>query len=195
VQNLERGAVGGGPGVHRRDLPGRAGVLRPALARDVRQACRGLVFDLLVLDHVGRVVLAVQDQGVALTPGLVVLGGWTRGARGAGCDDSPVIHGMLPVFIYMSVGLVALGVIGYFNERRRRGPEGVRRFLIWYAIAWPFMAAGLCALAFPRPHWLCIVQIGIAVIGYGVRILGFRRSRARAAARLQSDRPSPGSRS
>lgn len=114
---------------------------------------------------------------------------------GAGCDDSPVIHGVLPVFIYVPVGLVALGVIGYFNERRRRGPEGVRRFLIWYVIVWPFMAAGLCALAFPRLHWLYIVQIGIAGVGYGVQILDFRRSRARAAARLQGVRPSPGSRS
>ena len=121
--------------------------------------------------------------------------GWARlDARCAGCDDSPVIHGMLPVFIYMGVGLVVLGVFGYLNERRRRGPEGVRRFLIWYAIAWPFMAAGLCALVFPRLHWFYIVQIGIAVIGYGVQILDFRRSRARAAAQTQIDQPSPGPR-
>jgi hypothetical protein len=106
-----------------------------------------------------------------------------------GCDDSGV-HGIVSGFVFMGAALVALGVFGYFNERRRRGADGVRRFLIWYCFVWPFMACGMCAIAFPRLHWLYYVEFGIAGLGYGVQALDWRRAKARAAARGSVGDPS-----
>jgi hypothetical protein len=92
------------------------------------------------------------------------------------------VHGIVSGFIFMGAALIALGVFGYFNERRRRGTDGARRFLIWYCFAWPFMACGMCAIAFPKLHWLYYVEFGIAGLGYGVQAFDWRRTKARAAA-------------
>jgi len=97
---------------------------------------------------------------------------------------------MLPVFIYMGSALVAAGIIGYFNERRRRGADGVRHFLIWYCFAWPFMAANLCAMTFPKLHWLYFVSFGIAAASYVAQGMGLRRARA-AQARADRSRLDP----
>jgi hypothetical protein len=43
--------------------------------------------------------------------------------------------------VFMSVAMIALGAFGYFAEKRKRGAAGVRRFLISYCLAWPFMGA------------------------------------------------------
>jgi hypothetical protein len=82
----------------------------------------------------------------------------------------------------MGVLMVAVGVVGYLMSRRR-GPDEVRRFLIWYAMAWPFMAAGLGGVLLPKEHWLYFVQGGIAVVGYGVQFFDARRQRLRADGR------------
>jgi hypothetical protein len=82
----------------------------------------------------------------------------------------------------MGVALVVLGVFGYLNERRKGGHGGVRRFLIWYAFAWPFMACALCAGLYPRLHWLYAVDFAIAVASYVVQLRDWRRARARAKA-------------
>ncbi|HET9170556.1 MAG TPA: hypothetical protein VFN97_14020 [Actinospica sp.] len=95
------------------------------------------------------------------------------------------MHGAVSVFLYMGAVLVALGVFGFLTERRKRGRDGVRRFLIWYALAWPFMACALAAELYPRLHWLYSVSIAIAVASYVVQIRGWRRARAQAKA----DRP------
>lgn len=86
---------------------------------------------------------------------------------------------MTSFFIFVGVALVVMGVVGYFRYRRR-GPDELRRFFIWYALAWPFIGCGLCGLAFPRLHWLYYVQFAIAVASYGVQIPGLRRARAKA---------------
>ena len=85
----------------------------------------------------------------------------------------------------MGVVLVVVGVVGYFNQKRRHGREGVRQFLIWYAFAWPFLACALCAGFYPRLHWLYYVDFGLAVAAYAVQIWGLIRARAAA----KSDRP------
>lgn len=72
----------------------------------------------------------------------------------------------------MGVGLVAIGVFGYVTTKRKHGRDEVRRFLIWYAFAWPFMACGLCAISYPRLHWLYFVDFGLAVACQAVQILG-----------------------
>jgi hypothetical protein len=97
---------------------------------------------------------------------------------------------VLSGFIFMGAALIALGVFGCFNARRRRGADGVRQFLIWYCFALPFMACGMCAIAFPRLHWLYYVEFGIAGLGYGVQALDCRRVKARAAAQGSVRAPS-----
>ena len=83
----------------------------------------------------------------------------------------------------MGVALVVMGVFGYLTEKRKHGRDGVRKFLIWYALAWPFMACALCAAFYPKLHWLYFVDFGLAVASYVVPILGWRRARARARAK------------
>jgi hypothetical protein len=97
------------------------------------------------------------------------------------------MHGAVSGFIFLGAVMVVLGVFGYLNERRRRGAEGVRRFLIWYGFAWPFMACGMCAILFPKLHWLYYVEFAIAALGYGAQALDWRRAKARAAARESAD--------
>lgn len=74
-----------------------------------------------------------------------------------------------------------MGVAGYFIEKRRRGPAGLRQFLIWYAFVWPFAAAGLCAMSSPRLHWLYWVEFAIAVTSYVVQFRSQRRLRRQRA--------------
>ena len=95
--------------------------------------------------------------------------------------------------IVVAVVLVVLGVVGYLVERGRRGPEGVRRFLIWYVFAWPFMAVGVLEFTHPKQHWLIYVQFGIAALGYGALTLDAQRRRA-AARRLAEGPMSSGTR-
>ena len=90
--------------------------------------------------------------------------------------------GTIGACIYLGAVLVVIGVAGYFIEKRRRGPQAVRRFLIWYAFAWPFMAAGFVGLAYPKLHWLYFVEIAIAAVGYAVQYLDIRRQRAKKQA-------------
>ena len=82
----------------------------------------------------------------------------------------------------MGVVLVAVGVFGYLTQVRRRGRYEVRDFLIWYALAWPFMACFLLAGFYPRLHWLYFVNFAIAVASYAVQFFGWRRARDRAKA-------------
>ncbi len=79
----------------------------------------------------------------------------------------------------MGCALAAMSVAGYFMYRRR-GRDELRRFFIGYAFAWPFMGCGLCAVGYPRLHWLYDVEFAIAVASYGVQIPGLRRARAKA---------------
>jgi hypothetical protein len=101
------------------------------------------------------------------------------------------VHGTLLTFIFVGALLVALGVAGFFNERRRRGPAGVRRFLVWYCLAWPFAAAAVCATEFPRLHWLILVSFGISGVGSAVRMYADRRARARPAGPEPADAALP----
>jgi hypothetical protein len=97
------------------------------------------------------------------------------------------MQGAGTLFIFIAVVLVVMGVIGYSIEKRRRGPAGVRRFVIWYVFAWPFMAVGVFEITHPRQHWLVYLDFGIAAVGYGVQFLDARRSRA--ALRRQAKGP------
>lgn len=85
----------------------------------------------------------------------------------------------------IGVLLVAMGVVGYLMSRRC-GPDEVRRFLIWYVFAWPFVGAGLCALFYPKLHWLYYVQFAIAAASYAVRFPDFLQRR-RAKGRVERE--------
>lgn len=93
------------------------------------------------------------------------------------CDDLKV-HGIVAVFIFTGVLVVAMGPVGYLISRRG-GPDEVRRFLLWYVFVWPFAAVGLSALLFPKLHWLYFMEFAIVAGGYAVQILDFRRRRAK----------------
>lgn len=60
--------------------------------------------------------------------------------------------------------MALFGVFGYLSERRKRGALGVRRFLVWYAFAVPFMACALCGTVYPKLHWLYFLAGAMAVI-------------------------------
>ncbi len=79
----------------------------------------------------------------------------------------------------MGCALAVMGVAGYFTYRRR-GRDELRRFFIWYAFAWPFMGCGLCAIGYPKLHWLYYVEFVGVVASYCVQIPGLRRARAKA---------------
>jgi len=81
----------------------------------------------------------------------------------------------------MGVVLVVFGVVGYSKEKRRHGPEGVRRFLIWYCFAWLFVGVALCGLAYPKQRWLEFVELAVAAVGYSALFFDRRRRRARAS--------------
>lgn len=91
------------------------------------------------------------------------------------------MHGVMEVSLYMAVVMAVIGVVGYRKEKRRGGADGARQFLIWYGLAWPFVACGICAVFFRRLHWLYYVEGAIAVLSYGIQIY-WRRSKAGAVA-------------
>lgn len=85
----------------------------------------------------------------------------------------------------MGCALVVLGIFGYRGERRRRGAAGVRQFLFWYAFAWPFMAAAMIGVMYPRLRWILFVSYGAVAIGYLIQFRKMRR--ARKTSRLEQD--------
>lgn len=93
---------------------------------------------------------------------------------------------MIALCIIMVCILVIMGVVGYFVQKRR-GPRAVRSFLIWYCFTWPFLGVALCGFAFPKARWLEFVELGVIAVGYAVRYLDIRRTRAKAGA--GGDRP------
>ena len=95
----------------------------------------------------------------------------------------------ISVFVAMGVIMIVLGVVGYTVERRKRGPEGVRGFLIWYGLAWPFAISSIVAGLYPRLRWLYAVTFAIVAISYAVQILNWRRARARALESQNADTP------
>lgn len=82
--------------------------------------------------------------------------------------------------------MALLGVFGYLTERRKRGTSGVRRFLLWYAAAVPFMACSLGGTVYPRLHWLYYVAGAMAVVSALAQLRGYRR--ASTQARSESSR-------
>jgi hypothetical protein len=87
----------------------------------------------------------------------------------------------------MGLVMALLGVFGYLTERRKRGASGVRRFLLWYAFAIPFIACGLCGIAYPKLHWLYYPAVAMAVVA--ALLARLRRPRpASAQARDESSR-------
>jgi hypothetical protein len=80
------------------------------------------------------------------------------------------------VYLFMGVGLTVMGVFGYFQQKRR-GPAGdVRGLLLWYALAWPFLACCLTAEFYPRWRWLYIVAGVMSVGNAAVQISGRYRA-------------------
>jgi hypothetical protein len=87
------------------------------------------------------------------------------------------MRGMLPIFIDMPIFWAAAGVFGYVSQKRKRSADEARRFLIWYAISWPFLITLLFGLAYPRLHWLYYVAIGIALLGNLGNLVSMRSAR------------------
>ena len=90
----------------------------------------------------------------------------------------------------MGVALVVMGVAGYFMYRRRGGDE-LRRFFVGYAFTWPIVGCGLCAVGYPRLHWLYYVAFALAVASYVVQIPGLWRARAKARGESDQRRLKP----
>ena len=84
-------------------------------------------------------------------------------------------------YVYLGMLLIVLGFVGYFTEKRKRGADGVRRFLISYAIVWPFFACELTGLLYHRLHWLIYVGGAIAVLTYYPLALRWRQKKATPA--------------
>lgn len=84
------------------------------------------------------------------------------------------------LFTFAGLVMALLGVLGYMSERRKRGAPGVRRFLLWYAFAIPFMACALCGTVYPRLHWLYYLAGAMAVVSALVQLRGARRASPQA---------------
>lgn len=89
------------------------------------------------------------------------------------CHDT-LVHGLVSDFVIAGAILVLVGLGGYLIERRRDFPGGVRRFLVWYAFAWPFMLTVTYAAAYPRLHWLYFMAVIVMALGYIVQALTWR---------------------
>jgi peptidoglycan/LPS O-acetylase OafA/YrhL len=88
--------------------------------------------------------------------------------------------------------MVLFGVFGYANERRKRGAAGARRFLLWYAVAIPFMACAVGGEVYHRLHWLLYVAGALAVGGVLAQLYEFRRARNKARGESAAAADPPG---
>lgn len=82
------------------------------------------------------------------------------------------------LFTFTGLVMALLGVFGYLSERRKPGALGVRRFLVWYAFAVPFMACALCGTVYPKLHWLYFLAGAMAVISALAQLRGASRASA-----------------